>query len=111
MRNLFKKLAYLFLTLVIANVSLQAVYATSFYLDQIEIAEQGSNKHCVSQKAKQTCACENCNCDMCITLQANIQTALQMLLDVSLTVDIATKTIPAQYTQHYHNPLLRPPIT
>jgi len=109
MRNLFKKLAYIVLTLAITNASLQAVYATSINCDEAEMAEHADDNHCMSQKTKDVCECDNCSCDMCITLQANIQTALQTFSYLVIT-DITSTTISHQYTQHYHNPLLRPPI-
>lgn len=109
MRNLFKKLAYLLLTLAIANVSLQA-YAAPFHYDKAEMAEQDNSNHCASQKAKQACACENCSCDMCITLQANIQTVPQITLHPLIISDMSSTLITPLYAQGYHHPLLRPPI-
>ncbi len=114
MHNLFKKLAYILLILTIVNIPVQAFYAASSYCDdmqmEMQMAKQESSSHCYSQKEKTLCTCDNCKCDMCIILQANTQSIAQVISHYQVTADMAATVISPRYTQHYYNPLLRPPI-
>ncbi len=112
MQILLKKLACLLLTLAVVNLSVQLVYASSLHnCEQQKMTEQGAanNSHCQPQKIEQVCSCDNCGCDMHITAQANIPSASQVFLHNLLLSDIAVDAAH-QYSQHFYNPLLRPPI-
>lgn len=120
MRFFLKKLAYLVLTLALANASLQTLYASNDSCSDMDMSmemsmnmemdAQANDKHCQSQKMKQPCSCENCRCDMCITLQANLPTLTSQFFLSSLLVSNIETSTAHQYTQFYNNPLLRPPI-
>ncbi len=118
MRFFLKKLAYLVLTLALANASLQTLYASNDSCSDMDMSMemnmqmdvQANDKHCQSQKMKQPCSCENCRCDMCITLQANLPTLTSQFFLSSLLVSNIVTSTAHQYTQFYNNPLLRPPI-
>jgi hypothetical protein len=121
MRFFLKKFVYILLTLAIANISVQSLYAASDSCHEMDMAMEANinmtaheempdnDKHCISQKMDDPCSCENCSCDMCITLQANIPT-----LPKAFTLDQLISDTPVdvihQYTYYFHNPLLRPPI-
>jgi len=121
MQCFFKKLVYILLTLAIANISVQSLYASSDSCNEMNMVmsndmhmdmhndTQDSDKHCPSQKMKQACTCDDCSCDMCITMQANIPSFPKILLQVRFLSDISIDA-KHQYTYYFHNPLLRPPI-
>jgi len=110
MLTLLRKLTYLVLTLAIVNTSVQSLYASSHHCDETEMAAQDTNSHCQSQKTKDACSCDNCKCDICITLQANIQSTPQPVSHYLVIADMKVTLILSQYTQRFNNPLLRPPI-
>lgn len=70
---------------------------------------QDSDEHCLTEKMQQACACDNCFCDMCITMQANIPSFPKIFSQILFLSDIAID-VNHRYTYFFHNPLLRPPI-
>jgi hypothetical protein len=116
MRILLKKLAFTLLTLAIISMSAQVLFASSIHKCDAEnvaalnnTSDTGSNSHCDLQKTDKICTCDDCGCDMNISNKTSITLALQSFSHYLQSPEIVTATTSI-YTQHFQNPLLRPPI-
>jgi len=113
MQILLKKLAYIFLTLCLTTLSAQATLVESVHkCDTEKTTEQNHLKtfeHCQHQSSQQTCSCSDCACNLHITTQADLFFITKAYLH-SLTVFDTLLEISHQYSQHFFNPLLPPPI-
>ncbi|VAW64326.1 hypothetical protein MNBD_GAMMA08-2948 [hydrothermal vent metagenome] len=114
MQIVFKKLAYLLLTLALFNLPAQMFFAP--YLQHHKLKEtvtqinnQASN-HCQQTQFQYFVICEQCDCDMNIRTLANFLTPTKLFLHTDYFTDNTIEN-SAHYTQPFQRPLLRPPIT
>ena len=111
MRNIIKHLAYIILMIAVTGVSAQSLYARH---EQCEHASTPSkqnieNQHCQQLQSNAACDCNDCNCNIHINSQIN-STSNSSIFQFHCLMSEVTNELSTQYTQYFHNPLLRPPI-
>jgi len=106
-----KKLAYLLLMLAIAGASSQALYAASLHNCE---HHDSAAEHPVPMDEQysqhdEPCCDDNCGCDLKLSVETSLPASLIMFQYDFSPAEISTD-MTSQYTQYFHNPLLRPPI-
>jgi len=114
MQFIFKKLAYLLLTLTLFGLSAQMLFTSSFQHPELKKnvtqINYNTSSHCQQKQFQYFFICEQCSCDMHITTLANFLAATKLFLHTENFAD-NTVEVPTHYTQPFQRPLLPPPIT
>ena len=114
MRLITKKIILMLLMSAFLGSSTLALSASPFHICEESSAEQAEIMDvpgCHSQIESQYCHCNDCDggCVSHFVAQTIILAEFSDFQDGYLHIEIAS-LLQQSYTQHFHNPLLRPPI-
>jgi len=113
MRKFINKLTYVLMMIAMLGLSAQPLYAFAQHSCKhhtSSTSQAPDNAHCHQMQSDKKCDSAVCNCTIHASSQINIETGTSIYQFTFLVSSIILEAV-TQYAQHFHNPLLRPPIS